>query len=107
MAQLQYLITSLERPTAAMTCCSKDPSIPPSLVFPEAIGPSQEENIIGSVESFGAVSRTCCRYAPYALIVVLGSFFFISGSNGSRSARDTCIFRIWRILPLIGFKTEP
>ena len=77
-----------------MTCRSKDPSTPPSLIFPEAIGPSQEENIIGSVESFGAASRTCCKYALYALINVLGSFVFISGSNGSRSARDTCIFHI-------------
>ena len=63
-----------------MTCCSKDPSTPPSLIFPEAIGPSQEENIIGSVESVGATSRTCCRYAPYALIIVLGSFFLSQGA---------------------------
>ena len=47
-----------ETPTAVLTCSSKDPSTPPSLILPDAIGPSQEENIIGSVESSGATSRT-------------------------------------------------
>ena len=59
-----------------ITCSSNEPSFPPSLNFPVAKGPSQDESIIRSDPCDSDVlSRKCWRHAPKALIVVLGSFF--------------------------------
>jgi len=66
----------------------ENPSLPPSLIFPEAIRLIQEENIIGSVVSSRASSRTYCRYTSYAFIVVLGSFFCLLEAVKDQDLRD-------------------
>lgn len=94
------IIIKQEWLTAAITCSSNEPSFPPSLIFPVANGPSQDDSIIRSDSGASlSLSRKFWRHAPKALIVVLGSFCSAWGSKGSRSRRQTWIFRIWRICP--------
>ena len=69
-----------------------------------ANGPNRGEKMVGVSPAPGSASKTCCKCAPNALIVVLGSFCFSWGNNGVRSNRHIWMFRTWWICPS---RTDP